>query len=67
MKKTPQHRNMQFRVEYDKHPPIRAMVLEDEAAMCKHLDSHSTISFCVGGREMRASAPLGTGSGDLRL
>ena len=38
MKKKPQHRDMQFRVEYDKRPPIRAMVWEDEAAMREHLD-----------------------------
>ena len=29
---------MQFRVEYDKRPPIRAMVMEDEIAMRQQLD-----------------------------
>ena len=65
---------MQFRVEYDKRPPIRAMVMEDEAApMCEHLDIYRdpNTCFCVVlkgalGREMRA-APLGTGSGDRGL
>ena len=32
------YRDMQFRVESDKHPPIRAMVMQDEAAMREHLD-----------------------------
>ena len=55
MKKKPQHRDMQFRVEYDKRPPIRAMVMEDEAAMREHLDIYRdpNTRFCVvlkGGR-----------------